>query len=92
MNSDNGSNRAIVTVYKRVGKVNHSPSRYIGVVELSDYGFSIVEIVLQQGVRDFPQCPYMATVPCADTFVEFRKGLNPLLNINEWEELRHFYC
>ena len=85
-------NRAIVAVHAKVpnpGK--NSPVRYIGITELVGTGFTQVEVVLPHGVREFPACPYMVTVPCEDTYVEFRKGKLPLLEINGWEPIQHYY-
>ena len=92
MLTDKPSNRAIITVYARLPKQGKQiPNRYMGVVELAELGFNIVEVVISSGVQDFPSCPYMATIPTDDTFVEFRKGKIPVMNVNEWESLNHYY-
>lgn len=93
MFADNSSNRAIVVVYHKLPDCdNHKPNHYLGVVELTEQGFNTVEVVITTGVQDFPSCPYMATIPAEDTFVEFRKGKLPIMNVNEWEPLSHYYC
>lgn len=90
---DNTSpNRAILSVHAKLPNPGHQkPNRYLGVVELSELGFNTVEVVIATGVRDFPSCPYMATIPTDDTFVEFRKGKIPVMNVNEWEPFQHYY-
>lgn len=85
-------NRAILSVHAKLPKDNHHPhDRYWGVTELAGYGFKVVEVVIPTGVEIFPECPIMVTVPCENTFVEFRKGMYPLLQVNEWERMNHYY-
>lgn len=92
MSDDVLSTRAIMMVYARLPKQGKQiPNRYMGVVELAELGFNIVEVVLSFGVQDFPSCPYMVTIPTDDSFVEFRKSKIPVLNVNEWEPIQHYY-
>lgn len=83
---------AILSIYAKLPNPGHiKPNRYLGVVELAEYGFNTVEVVIATGVQDFPSCPYMVTVPVDNTFVEFRKGKLPVMNINEWSSVQHYY-
>ena len=85
-------NRAILAVHAKLPNPdNQKPNRYIGIVELSALGYNTVEVVISTGVKDFPSCPYMVTIPCDNTFVEFRKGKLPLMNVNEWQQMYHYY-
>ena len=85
-------NKAILTIYTKLPKDNrYGTNRYLGVTELAGYGFKVVEVVLPTGVENFPECPFMVTVPCENTFVEFRKGMYPLLQVNEWDRMNHYY-
>ena len=85
-------NRAILSIHAKIPNPGHkNPDRYLGVTELVGYGFTIVEVVLPTGVKPFPDCPFMVTLPCENTFVEFRKGTLPLLQVNEWETIQHYY-
>lgn len=84
-------NRAIVTITRKLPKLPGNPILYEGVTELSNTGYTRVEIALPHGVKDFPAVPYMVTVDCETAFCEFRKGMLPLLTITEWEPMQHYY-
>lgn len=84
-------NRAIVTITRKLPKLPGGPILYEGVTELSNTGYTRVEIALPYGVEDFPTFPYMVTAGCETAFCEFRKGMLPLLTITEWEPMQHYY-
>ena len=85
-------NRAIISVHSKVPRKERvEPNRYLGVVELVGEGFRLVEVALPFGVPNLPECPYIFTASCEDTFVEMRKGKLPLLQIQEWRPMEHFY-
>lgn len=93
MSNNSSTNRAILTIYRKIDNPRHSnPVSYNGVIELVDRGFVHVEVVLPMGVKLFPSVPYMATVSCDDTFAEYRNGKIPLLTVNHWEEIEYYYC
>ena len=93
MSNNASTNRAILTIYRKIDNPRHTnPVSYNGVIELMDRGFVHVEVVLPMGVKPFPYVPYMVTVSCEDTFAEYRKGAIPLLTVNQWEEMEHYYC
>ena len=92
MSDNTSTNRAILAVHAKLPTPGHQkPNRYLGVVELAELGFNTVEVVIATGVQDFPSYPYMATIPCDGTIVEFRKGKIPVMNVNEWEPLQLYY-
>lgn len=82
--------RAIITIYGMLG--NRRLGRYLAVAELADRGYTRVELKLLNGVDEFPSLPYMVTVACDDVYAELREHDQiPLLIINEWQPMNHFY-
>lgn len=85
-------NLAVVAIVKRLPRsVGVTPYRYLGIAEISGFGFREVEVALPFGVRDFPYFPYMVTVDGDTTFIEFRRGKTPLLQVTEWKALDEWY-
>ena len=85
-------NRAIISVHSKLPKRERvSPNSYLGVTELVGHGFVLCEVALPFGVTDLPQCPFMFTADCETTYAEFRKGKMPLLTVNDWREIQHYY-
>ena len=83
---------SIISVHSKLPKREQvAPNTYLGVVELEGDGFVLCEVVLPFGVTDLPQCPFMFTADCDNTYAKIRKGKIPLVTVNDWHEIQHYY-
>ena len=89
-------NKTLVTVYYAIN-ANGCPSYYRGVIELATSGCTDVIIQVPRGCEKFPNIPFFAYVPCANTFVLFPEdegyianggfARKPVVIVTEWENI-----
>lgn len=84
-------NKSFVTIIRKLSKPIGGPQFYQGVAELADRGYTLIELAVPFGCKDFPSIPCMVMVDCEHTFCEIRQGKWPLLTVTEWEPVQHYY-
>ena len=84
--------KALIAIW---GDAKTSPrstgNNYVGIVELSQYGYIRTELHFPYGVKVPPHIPYMVLVDCNDTVAEIRDGKYPLITVNKWDEFEELY-
>lgn len=83
--------KAIVAVWGESKSFPCNTGHYVGIVEMVDYGFMRVEIILPAGVKLFPTVPCMVTVDANECSVEQRVKGYPIVVIDHWYSFNHMY-
>lgn len=84
--------KALIAIW---GEAKASPqmsgNNYVGIAELSDYGFMRVELHFPYGVNVPQKIPCIIMVDCSDSNAEMRVGKYPLIMVNKWYEVGELY-
>ena len=84
--------KALIAIW---GEAKTSPQsggkNFVGIAELSDYGFMRVELYFPYGVIVPPKIPCIIMVDCNDSSAEMRVGKYPLITVNKWYEVGELY-